>query len=110
MPQVFLFSISLLFVNKYHYSVEVTYANHTRPFFSAGAYTASDNALAVLKSGLATRDYIWMSIIVVLHGQTSNFLQGAMALILQAIAPWRSGNVRLILMECSEDVDLQHFH
>ena len=30
-------------------------ANHTRPFFRAGAYTASDSALRE-KSGLATRD------------------------------------------------------
>jgi len=34
---------------------QVAYANNTRPFLGAGAYTASDNALC-LKSGLATRD------------------------------------------------------
>jgi len=34
---------------------QVAYANNTRPFLGAGAYTVSDNALR-LKSGLATRD------------------------------------------------------
>jgi len=34
---------------------QVAYANNTRPFLGAGAYTARDNALR-LKSGLATRD------------------------------------------------------
>jgi len=35
---------------------QVAYANNTRPFLGAGAYTASNNSLH-LKSGLATQDY-----------------------------------------------------
>jgi len=52
---------------------QVAYANNTRPFLGVGAYTASDNALR-LKSGLATRDYLYMPVyddhacVYALHG------------------------------------------